>query len=137
MSVRQKTSTGWINTTGVNLDNYSTDEQVIGKWIDGKPIYRKVIQSIVPDCVTNGTSANVDIDLNILNIGQLVKLQATFIGPTYSASIPFYSGDTPQNGVRAYLFHKTSGTGVQIRNSSIAYNGFTIYVFIEYTKTVV
>jgi hypothetical protein len=24
-------------------DNYSTDEQVIGKWIDGKPLYRKVI----------------------------------------------------------------------------------------------
>lgn len=25
------------------FDNYSTDEQVVGRWIDGKPIYRKVI----------------------------------------------------------------------------------------------
>lgn len=27
-----------------NKFNYSTSEQVIGKWIDGKPLYRKVIQ---------------------------------------------------------------------------------------------
>ena len=25
--------------------DYSTDEQVVGKWIDGKPLYRKVIES--------------------------------------------------------------------------------------------
>ena len=25
-----------------NDENYSTDEKVVGKWIDGKPIYRKV-----------------------------------------------------------------------------------------------
>lgn len=28
-------------------DKYSTDEQVIGRWINGKPIYRKVIESSV------------------------------------------------------------------------------------------
>lgn len=26
-----------------NKFNYSTEEQVIGKWIDGKPLYRKTI----------------------------------------------------------------------------------------------
>lgn len=26
-----------------NLNEYSTEEQVIGKWIDGKPLYQKVI----------------------------------------------------------------------------------------------
>lgn len=28
----------------VKAQNYSTTEQVIGTWIDGKPLYRKVIQ---------------------------------------------------------------------------------------------
>ena len=34
------------NGTGgeTNTNNYSTEEQVIGTWIDGKPIYRRVIQ---------------------------------------------------------------------------------------------
>lgn len=27
-----------------NTNNYSQEEQVIGKWIDGKPLYRKVIE---------------------------------------------------------------------------------------------
>lgn len=30
----------WIND---NLHEYSTEEKVVGKWIDGKPIYEKVI----------------------------------------------------------------------------------------------
>lgn len=31
-----------------NKFNYSTEEQVIGKWIDGKPVYRKVVTGTVP-----------------------------------------------------------------------------------------
>ena len=31
----------WIND--YNLHEYSTEEKVVGKWIDGKPIYEKVI----------------------------------------------------------------------------------------------
>ena len=29
---------------GENFSTYSTDEQVIGKWINGKPIYRKTME---------------------------------------------------------------------------------------------
>ena len=31
----------WIND--YNLHEYSTEEKVVGKWVDGKPIYEKVI----------------------------------------------------------------------------------------------
>ena len=31
----------WVNDD--NLHEYSTEEKVVGKWIDGKPIYEKVI----------------------------------------------------------------------------------------------
>lgn len=31
-----------------NKFNYSTEEQVIGKWIDGKPLYRKIASGAVP-----------------------------------------------------------------------------------------
>ena len=31
----------WINDD--NLHEYSTEEKVVGKWIDGKPIYEKII----------------------------------------------------------------------------------------------
>ena len=32
-----------------NFNKYSTTEEVIGTWIDGKPLYRKVIQTIISD----------------------------------------------------------------------------------------
>lgn len=31
-----------------NKFNYSTEEQVIGKWTNGKPIYRKIVSGTVP-----------------------------------------------------------------------------------------
>ena len=32
----------------VQYDEYSTDETIVGKWINGKPIYRKVIPFTFP-----------------------------------------------------------------------------------------
>ena len=47
---------------------YSTDEQVIGKWIDGKPIYRKTMQfsglSSGENVITHGIK---DVDLLLIN----------------------------------------------------------------------
>jgi len=31
--------------------NYSLEEQVVGRWIDGKPLYRKVVISALPDAI--------------------------------------------------------------------------------------
>lgn len=36
----------WVNSD--NLHEYSTEEKIVGKWIDGKPIYEKTIEFICP-----------------------------------------------------------------------------------------
>ena len=60
-----KTLIGNIKPKG---DIYSTDEQVIGKWIDGKPLYRKTIQfsglSSGENVITHGIK---DVDLLLIN----------------------------------------------------------------------
>ena len=43
---------------------YSTDEQVIGKWIDGKPIYRKVVNKSIIKPGDTLISLNVDKLIN-------------------------------------------------------------------------
>ena len=49
-------------------DNYSTDEKVVGTWIDGKPLYQKVI-------VTDATFFQATkINHNISNLGDVVSL---------------------------------------------------------------
>jgi len=54
-----------------NKFNYSTEEQVIGKWTNGKPIYRKVLN------VGTVTTQKTCITHNIANLGKLVNLYGT------------------------------------------------------------
>lgn len=46
---------------------YSTEEQKIGTWVDGKPLYRKVISSTLPKVITEdvGVTKIVSIDADI------------------------------------------------------------------------
>ena len=50
-----RTSNGTFREVEINEDNYSTTEQRIGTWIDGKPLYRKVFRTTFPTVSTNGT----------------------------------------------------------------------------------
>lgn len=57
-------------------NTYSTNEQIIGKWVDGKPIYRKVI-------TTNSTQIDVS-SFNIENVSDVryfVKTSGNYIFP--------------------------------------------------------
>ena len=73
----------WKNDKGVfeefidvektkNNINYSTEEQVIGTWIDGKPIYRKVFTG-TSNTQTNATIHNYteNVDTVVHAYGQL------------------------------------------------------------------
>lgn len=51
----------WVNDD--NLHEYSTEEKIVGKWIDGKQIYEKVI--ITNDFIATGNSwYTINIDFN-------------------------------------------------------------------------
>ena len=47
-------------------DNYSTNEQVIGTWIDGKPLYRKVVVIDNPSSGMTFSIANIDEPINVI-----------------------------------------------------------------------
>ena len=56
-----KYNLGNVNKNGIN---YSTDEQEIGTWINGKPIYRKVIVIDNPSSGMTFSIANIDEPIN-------------------------------------------------------------------------
>jgi len=106
--------------------NYSTDEIDTGaKWIDGKPIYRKVFSKIL-------LTANDYIDIDV-NIDKIIKLD----GIIYSASdkqinIPFYDD---LNNFSTII--RTDLDAITIHFSSyivLDYADSTYYIIIEYTK---
>ena len=64
-----------IDASGVlsAVENYSTTEQVIGTWIDGKPLYQITIQDTMPTVTTDGTRATKIVDIDSLHIKYCVE----------------------------------------------------------------
>ena len=58
-----------------NLHEYSTEEKVVGKWIDGKPIYEKVISGTI----IGSPSDWIDFyDCTELNIDTMIEIKGFF-----------------------------------------------------------
>ena len=109
-------------------DTYSTMEQKIGYWIDGKPIYRKVIIlnnfAIADNVVYNHNISNIDTIVYTRGITYVTTSYATMSYPTVAhsgAALNYYVTRTQ------LLF---GGTDTWSANQN-RYHIFTI----EYTKT--
>lgn len=69
--IDDKTSTNSKNIEELKESNiYSTEEKIVGKWIDGKPIYRKVIE-INSGLVSGENTINFS---NISNLKEIVNI---------------------------------------------------------------
>lgn len=108
-------------------DVYSTTEQIVGQWIDGKPIYRKTIDV---GALPNNTTKNVAH--NISNLGYVVDARG-FASSTWGAFYPiptiYPASDASYNTMLA-----VTSTNIELicgANNS-AKSG---YVTIWYTKT--
>lgn len=105
--------------------NYSTEEQVIGTWIDGKPIYRKVINSTCPSELSTWKtlSSNLNAD-EILSYTGYIEFS--------TSEHKLLANGTPQ--FTYFQLNKTSNE-LQIATLDNGFFGKPITVIIEYTKT--
>ena len=115
---------GWEEVADPN--EYSTTEQVVGKWIDGKPLYRKVL-----DFGALPNASEKSIPHNIANLKDIIKLSA--ISKSSGVYFPIPLGSSASLSANIYILavseYITIGTGSD-RST------FTqTYVIIEYTKT--
>lgn len=116
-------------TAITNLQTYSTTEvNTDKKWIDNKPIYRKVIDF---GALPNATAK--EVNHNISNIDKIVHQEAIAMessGTTYC--IPHVGA--PNMGSDMTMSMRSTHTWVQIYCSSnmSSYSG---YFILEYTKT--
>lgn len=120
----------WTKVGGMEkpLEEYSTTETVIGKWIDGRNIYRKVIdlrnasgQGVVPSNIP----APKDIQF-------IIKLDGYGNNSANNSSNGFTLGSISGNAGRAMFWNKESNNTITIQQSSTFYYFFIV---IEYTKT--
>lgn len=104
-------------------NTYSTEEQVVGTWIDDKPIYQKTVQ----------WSGSLELSMTIPHdITELDKVIDFDIVGQYDGNylkIPFLYG-SGANTVGAYV----TSSGFHIRNET-PHNYTYIFCTIRYTKT--
>ena len=101
-------------------NTYSTNEQIIGRWVDGKPIYRKVI-------TTNSTQMDVS-SFNIENVSDV----RYFVKTTGNYIFPGAYGYASNNMIALYFVNGYS----QIQMAFARPDKFvSVTIILEYTKT--
>lgn len=117
---------GTYTTMGTPAVHYSTDEQVIGTWIDGKPLYRKTYEVTAQSTWGQGDNIIATID----SVCDVKKIDCTVLEQGILYAMPYLGG----NG---------SFIRAQVQNGNII---FTVYnssygagsvanITLEYTKT--
>ena len=136
-----ETPTPWIGTTEIennavtapkiDFTTYIQDtEQVVGKWTDGKPIYRKVVDgfSLTPTVGSNNSS----IDLSSIGISEMIKIGLRVNkGGTIQFVDSFYLSEYNYLTV----FFQPWNSTLQIRYGADSTTQITGEFIIEYTKT--
>lgn len=110
----------YIDSGLSGIADYSTSEKAVGKWIDGKTVYQKVI----PVNITASNTWN-----NIVTINGITRI--------ISADFLIYEGGNRSNGIRQGLFAEISTTVpylVQIFNNT-GYDIQVDYMILKYIKS--
>jgi hypothetical protein len=108
---------------------YSTEEQVVGEWIDGKPIYQKTVSDTFPN--TTAGTYNAKNIATILNVDNVVSIAGwfktalnTFVTLPWTSATGYISKATfekPQNAV----FLQTNASDMST---------IVAYITLQYTK---
>ena len=109
---------------GVPAVHYSTDEQVVGTWIDGKTVYEKTFQSTTPSAVNTISIiediSSLDVDVPILLTGNV-------------GNVPINWRLDASNEVICFVNSAKTGIAMQIANSLLI--ATDCYLTLRYTKS--
>ena len=120
-------------------DLYSTDEKIVGCWIDGKPVYQKVL--------TSTTSTSSDIKFVSVGTGISVDKFISIDAMLYdgAGNIPFSGVNAAESsfgatltGIRVTGLNNIDGVHpntVGIKTNVSLWQGDPIIVIVKYTKT--
>ena len=106
-----------------NYDVYSTTETRIGTWINGKPIYRQVIETTTPSTSSVATLGTVS------NLGIVVKLYGLLTASGQQLPLNFIYNTSDIHS----LYTESNKIMCKINHNS--YLSKPCFIVIEYTKT--
>ena len=104
----------------------SSNERVIGKWIDGRPLYRKVL--------TFGTLPNnstLNVYMNVDNLDVVVKYFGIANSTRYALTLPTAQNSIEKN-VNVFIDYLYKFIGIQTFSDRTTYTSG--YIIIDYVK---
>lgn len=106
-------------------DIYSTEEQVVGRWIDGKPLYRRVFQG---NNITKYGAWTIWLKDAIPNVSYVSKIRTTYTRATGFVNCEF-------TNIVSTEISNTGDILLYMENGASSFSGIPITVTVEYTKT--
>lgn len=125
-------SSSYWRVNPVDNDTYSTSERVVGKWIDGKPLYEITFDA---GNIPNNGRTNV-ADLTSYSIKYVVEIKGfCYKVGDYSTQRPLPLVDVnPDNSIRVDINPTSSKPYLRILTAA-DWTGYKGYLTIKYTKT--
>lgn len=113
-----------------NKEEYSFTEQVIGTWIDGKPLYRKVINAT--PTISSSSYQTISIKHNISDLKNIHKCNAFLhnTGNTQTYILPAETSATKAIGIS-----EINSTNIIMYSKNDTWSGWIAEIILEYTKT--
>ena len=125
-----KTTDSAATTIEQKPTHYSTSEQVVGTWIDGKPIYQKTI-----NFGTLGNATKKAVAHNISNLKAVVSFKASAWGTTGGVYYAFIIPNVGTNNQYTYdIAIDITGANIDITTQTDR-TWLTAQVTLQYTKT--
>lgn len=118
-----------LKSTLDNRFNYSTKEQKIGKWIDGKPLYRKVLSF----------NTTINSDAMYTEKHNINNVDFIWVSKAYFVSSGGVSIQLPEVGIYGTLEEKSyvyvDRETIYIYSNGGWSTGWSKIIILEYTKT--
>ena len=109
--------------------NYSTEEQVVGTWIDGRLLYQKTINlGSLPNSTTKTINHNIsNIDLSTTMCEAMIYYPSS----NYATYLP----RVHDSDVKNQIFYEINNTSITIYSRNFNASGFTGMITLKYAKT--
>lgn len=112
-----------------NIEVYSTEERIVGRWIDGKPIYSKT----VPITNTSLSVGDNNFAHGISNLKSCIKAELINVGPRM---FPYFNGGANDNILTMTFIVNVDTTNFTIRCLNDTWGPTNQWaVALYYTKT--
>ena len=107
------------------LINFSAEEKLVGKWKDGKNLYRKVLD------VGAVSTTEVQVNLNVSDVDQVVILD----GGGYMSGGHFLPWNFRNDGGYTSCYYQANNERFLLKVSTTSYNLSSGHIIAFYTKT--